>query len=110
LKNFAPKELMNMFSSRRAIGTLLLGLFLLVLAMAQFESLHHKLHADAGQPNHHCAVTLLSGGQIDAPPPCSFSVSLSPIELAVEFIHHPVVFVSFDFTLLPSCGPPAFLS
>jgi hypothetical protein len=110
LKNFAPKELINAFSSKRLVGALQLGVFLLVLAMTHFESLHHLFHADANQPNHHCAVTLLSGGQLDAPPSCSSTIVHSPIVVVVQAIHQPVIFISFDFALLPSCGPPAVLS
>jgi hypothetical protein len=88
----------------------LLGLFLFVLAMTQFESLHHAIHADAQQRDHQCAATLLSSGQVDAPPPSLVSVIVCPLEVMAEFNCQPVVFVSFDFTLLPSCGPPALLS
>ncbi|NOS70377.1 MAG: hypothetical protein HOP33_10655 [Verrucomicrobia bacterium] len=100
----------NAFGSKRIISVLLLGLFLFVLAMTQFESLHHAVHADSQQPSHHCAATMLAGGQVDAPPPSGVNVVVSPVVFVVEFTQPSAIFVSFDFTLLPSCGPPAILS
>ena len=49
-------------------GTLLLGVFLFGLALTYSESLHQRVHADAGKPGHQCVVTLLAAGQIDAVP------------------------------------------
>jgi hypothetical protein len=92
------------------VSVLMLGLFLFVVAMTQFESLHRLVHADAKQPNHQCAVTMLSAGQVDAPPPCAASVVVPQAVVVMEIGQPSVIFVSFDFTLLPSCGPPALLS
>ena len=89
---------------------LLLGLFMFLLAMTHFESLHRAIHADARQPNHQCAVTMLQAGQVDAPPASAVSLMLSPVAVVTAFSPPAAVFVSFDFTLLPSCGPPALLS
>jgi hypothetical protein len=102
--------LSNAFGSKRMISVLLLGLFLFVLAMTQFEPLHHAIHADSQQPNHNCAVTMLRGGQVDAPPPCGVNVVVSPVLFVVGFTQPSAIFVSFEFALLPSCGPPVLLS
>jgi hypothetical protein len=45
---------------------LLVGLVLMVNAMAASPSLHEWLHADAGEAGHHCAVTLFAHGQVDS--------------------------------------------
>ncbi|MBP9900963.1 MAG: hypothetical protein V9H26_18115 [Verrucomicrobiota bacterium] len=95
---------------RWARAGLLLGLFLFVLALAQFGALHHFFHADSKQPNHHCAATMLAGGQIDAAPPCAVAVVVSPIQFVVTITELFPIFVSFDFTLPLSCGPPALRS
>ena len=97
-------------SSHRLAGGLLLCLFLAVLALTQFESLHLWFHPDAKQPNHHCAVVTLSGGQVDAPPPCAVTAAVPTVVAVMESPYPPAVFPSFDFILLPSCGPPALLS
>jgi hypothetical protein len=100
----------NAARRRRLAGSLLLVLFLFVLAMTQFESLHHLVHADSKQPNHSCAVTMLRGGQVDTPLPCDVDAVVSSVVFVVAFTQPSPIFVSFDFTLLPSCGPPAILS
>lgn len=106
----AQQNIGNALKSRRGIALLLLGLFLFVQAMTQFESLHHAVHPDSHQPNHQCAVTMLQDGQVDVPPSGLVSVVV-PRDVEVAAVRFaPMVFVSFDFILLPSCGPPALLS
>lgn len=78
-----------------ALGALLL--FLFVLALSASPQLHHAFHHDSDEARHHCAVTLLHNGQVDAPalavaaiapqawiellPPVSVSVSSAKVEL-----------------------------
>ena len=96
--------------TRRLISALLLLLFLFVLSLAQFESLHQTLHPDSSEPGHSCAVTLLRSGQVDAAPAVPVTAAApAPVPTAAPCFACPV-FVSFEFTLLPSCGPPALLS
>jgi len=84
-------------------------LFVLLLAMAASPALHQAIHPDANDPSHHCAISLLAQGQIEAPgvgaPVCFTFAScdsaplfcLSVFSAAVEF-------------LPPARGPPASLS
>jgi hypothetical protein len=51
---------------RLSLGSLLVGLVLLLDAMAASPELHELIHADAGQADHQCAVTLFGHGQIDS--------------------------------------------
>lgn len=56
---------------RAIVASSLLGAFLFALTLAASPQLHARFHADAGSPNHECAVTLLATGkyqQADAPP------------------------------------------
>jgi hypothetical protein len=56
---------------RAIVASGLLSAFLFALALAASPQLHARLHADAGSPNHECAVTLIASGkyeQADAPP------------------------------------------
>jgi hypothetical protein len=87
----------------------LLALFLSVFALTLSEALHRAFHADACQPQHQCAVTMLKTGQVETPVCPSVVISVSdPVIVAVvteiDFIP------SVDFSLPPSCGPPALLS
>ena len=45
---------------------LLIGVILLIDLMAASPALHELIHVDAGQPDHHCTVTLFAHGQIDS--------------------------------------------
>ena len=51
---------------RLSLGGLLTGLVLLLNVLAASPSLHEWFHADAGQGEHQCAVTLFAHGQMDA--------------------------------------------
>jgi hypothetical protein len=56
---------------RALIASGLLLAILFALALAASPQLHARFHADAGSPNHECAVTLIASGkaeQADAPP------------------------------------------
>lgn len=46
-----------------ALGLILGHLF--VVALAWFPSLHHWVHGDSDEPDHHCAVTAMLDGQLD---------------------------------------------
>ena len=67
---------------------------------------HENLHPDAANPNHHCAVTAITGGQMLH----STVAVIVPAEHAPHFAlllpqaDRPSVFVSF---LPPGRGPPA---
>jgi hypothetical protein len=52
--------------SQAATAWLLIGLVLLLNAMASSPALHEWFHADAGQAEHQCAVTLFAHGQVDS--------------------------------------------
>ena len=87
----------------------LLGVFLSVFALTLSEALHRACHADAGTPQHQCAVTMLQGGQVETP---VVAISVAIVG-ALTFVALPVQtqFVSsVALSLPPSCGPPALLS
>jgi hypothetical protein len=94
---------------RSIIAAVLLGLFLWVQALAIFPALHEAIHSDAHHKDHHCAVTLLTGGQMDvAVPQLPMQVTASFVEFAAT--PYGVVAAVGDFLLLPARGPPASLS
>jgi ABC-type phosphate/phosphonate transport system substrate-binding protein len=51
---------------KAAIALLLIGLVLLLDAMAACHDLHEKIHKDADQPGHECAVTMFAHGKVDS--------------------------------------------
>jgi hypothetical protein len=98
------------------MGGALLALFLSVLALTLSETLHHEMHVESGEAEHHqehdhhqCAVTMLQSGQVDVlvvsvTPIVNVGAALPPLWSENSFVW------SVDFTLPPSCGPPALLS
>jgi hypothetical protein len=97
------------FVGRQAIGVLLLGVFLSVLAMASSQVLHHALHANAAKSDHHCAVTLLASGQVEAS--SGAVVASAAPAFVILFVVPDHFFESgVTFNLPLSRGPPALLS
>jgi hypothetical protein len=94
---------------RQAASAFLLVLLLSLQALVTFPSLHAWVHPDAGDPDHECAVTLFSHGQVDASaavPPIFYA----PQQVTFSAVSPKVIFVSADIRLLPSRGPPASLT
>jgi hypothetical protein len=91
---------------RQGVSALLLVLFLSLQAMATFPALHALVHHDACDPDHECAVTLFSHGQVDAPGTAA-PVFCAPVRLVFSQTPPRIIFVSADIRLLPSRGPPA---
>ena len=48
------------------VSVFLTGQVLLLLAMAASPALHERIHHDADQPGHECAVTMFAHGQVEA--------------------------------------------
>lgn len=61
-------------SFRGFIASMLMGIVLLLNAMAVSPGLHEYFHADAGAREHQCAVTLFAQGQMD-----SVAVDVPPV-------------------------------
>ena len=49
-----------------ALAALLVGLILLLNAMAACPALHELIHKDADEADHHCAVTMFAHGQVES--------------------------------------------
>ena len=91
---------------RQGASALLLGFFLSLQAMAAFPALHALVHPDASDPDHECAVTLFSHGQVDVSSAAA-PVFCAPARLIFSQSPPRIIFVSADIRLLPSRGPPA---
>ena len=93
-------------NSRRAWAVFGLALFLFVQLLTTSSALHKLVHSDAGSASHHCAVTLLSRGQIDA---ADVVAPLVAFVAALFFLLPPfqsAVLASFDYRFSASRAPP----
>jgi len=70
-------------SPRAFVGFLVSAAFLWTLALSSSPALHGRIHKDANQPGHTCAVTLIAGGNYDHSP--SAPIISAPVPV-VEFV------------------------
>jgi len=103
------KQWRKFLHSKPLLASGLLALFLLVLAMAQSGTLHRLVHADAANPDHQCAVTLLATGQIDVAAATATVPAAAPATFALALPEAPLLAVA-DYSLLPGRAPPSSLS
>ena len=66
---------------KNAGAGLMLSLWLVTVVLAASPALHELLHHDANIPHHHCAVTLLSQGQVDS---ATVEISASVPSVSIE--------------------------
>ena len=110
LKNLAQRQLRRVWVNKRVAAIFQIALLLFVLAMTCSERLHDAFHPDSSNPNHQCVVTTVRSGPAAAP---SFGMEIvcaetPPTTLAIFVVSVPVA--DSDYSLPPSCGPPALLS
>lgn len=92
---------------RRLLAGLCLALILTLNLLAASPALHHALHPDAGQPDHHCGVTLFAhgvstaDGAILVPEAAWHALPESAPAVAELLLTAP------RYRLLPGRGPPA---
>ncbi len=94
---------------RRWVALTLLGVFLSVFALTLSEALHRVLHTDACSPQHQCAVTMLQSGHVEMPDCDAAIVPAAVVSVSVPLVENNFV-PSVDYSLPPSCGPPALLA
>jgi hypothetical protein len=90
------------------IALLLVGMVLLLDAMAACPALHELIHKDADTPGHECAVTMFAHGKVEsATVEIPASVPTASIETTpqIEFF----VFSTAIENLPPGRAPPAIL-
>ena len=68
-----------------ALAALLVGIVLLLDAMAACPALHKMIHHDAGKEDHDCAVTMLALGKMDS---AVFDIVIPPPTDLVETTRH----------------------
>jgi len=90
---------------KRSVAGLMLFLWLFTVAMAVCPELHELIHKDADEHDHHCAVTMLLQGNVDATTvevPVVLSTVLVEITPRIEFL----VFSPAIGNLPPGRAPP----
>ena len=92
---------------KRLFVSTIIGVILLINLMAASPALHELIHVDAGQPDHHCTVTLFAHGQVDS----AVGETVTPTILTRWIDVCPSVTLSvvdpFVILLPPSRAPPA---
>ena len=83
-------------------------LFVLLWAFASSVDLHGAIHPDAGDAEHHCAVTLLAHGQLDVPA-CEVSIPVPDVRCEPEMQSAPA-FSSLPVKFLPPGRAPPLVS
>jgi hypothetical protein len=79
------------------------------LALESLPAFHDHVHEDAHETEHHCVVTILQQGQVEIP--CCVVAVVPAVAALVALIVVESGFVpSVDYSLPPSCGPPALLA
>ena len=89
------------------LAALLVGLVLLLNAMAVAPALHELIHKDADEPGHECAVTLFAHGHIESPV-CDVPVVLSAAFVTTTPLLIFPIFSSVIENLPPGRAPPSF--
>jgi hypothetical protein len=92
-----------------ALAALLVGLVLLLDAMAASPALHELIHKDADEADHHCAVTMFAQGKFD-----SATCEVPAVIPTVCFETTPFIFFSVFSTAIENLpqgrAPPAVIS
>jgi hypothetical protein len=91
---------------KAALAASLVGLVLLLNAMAASSSLHKLIHHDADKADHECAITMFAHGQVDSAAgdvPVSTPTFLIETSLPAELS----VFSAAVENLPPGRAPPA---
>jgi hypothetical protein len=93
--------------ARQFWALICLLLFAALQLLATSEPLHKALHSDAGTPAHHCAVTLLTHGQVSAPAAAvALAVFVATLLFSLPLLKS-AAFSSSDYRLSPSRAPPS---
>jgi hypothetical protein len=104
VKHFAPQS-----PRARRIGALAgLLLFVALQVFAGSSTLHKAIHSDANAPGHHCVITLLTHGQVNAPVVSGVWAAFAAALIFFLPLIQSAVLSSFDLRLSPSRAPPRF--
>jgi len=66
---------------KSSLAALLIGLILLLDAMAACHELHEKIHKDADEHSHDCAVTMFAHGKVES---ATVDVPVAAVVISIE--------------------------
>ena len=96
-------------SGKSFLAALLVGLVLLLDAMAASPALHVLIHKAADKPGHECAVTMFAHGKMDSAT-VDVPVAIAPVSIeTTPQIHISIVSTAIK-NLPPGRAPPAVSS
>lgn len=93
-------------TGKPALAALLAGVILLLDAMAACPALHEMIHHDADEHDHHCAVTMLAQGKVDAATTEVPIINDSILPIETVLLTEISVFSAAIENLPPSRAPP----
>jgi len=83
-------------------------LFLVLQVFGASGTLHQSLHAEANSPDHHCALTLLTHGQVNVPVAPVVWVAFAMALVFFLPLLQSAVLSAFDLRLASGRAPPRF--
>jgi hypothetical protein len=105
----ADKSFARRSQSLHRMGALVgLLLFVALQVFAASGNLHKAIHSDATSPGHHCVITLLAHGQVNAPVVPGIWVAFVAALIFFLPLLSSAVISSFDLRLSPGRAPPRF--
>ena len=94
-------------AAKSAFAGFLVFVLLGLAALAASPGLHELIHPDAGAPDHHCAVTLFAGGQIDSVSAPLVAAVVVALFGALVLLPDTFVLPSADYRYSSSRAPPS---
>jgi len=94
---------------KAAFALLLIGLVLLLNAMASAPALHELIHHDASQADHQCAVTLFAHGKVDSAGPAVPVIVPTVTSATAPHVVLSIYSATIE-NLPPGRAPPAIVS
>jgi hypothetical protein len=95
--------------SLRTVSAAMLATFLMLTVVAASPGLHRLIHADAHGSDHHCAVSMMTQGQIDLPACDNFLFTLPGNVDFTPRIEISVTSAAIEFLPLGRAPPIAFI-
>jgi hypothetical protein len=100
------KKLFKGKSVRSGTVSLLIGLILLLSALAASPQLHKLVHADADCADHNCVVTLFAAGHFAAADTAVVVVGIALLFGAVALLTETFLLPVAEYRFSPSRAPP----
>lgn len=92
---------------RTASAFLLATIVLLLAALGSSPTLHKLVHADAGAPDHECAISLFANGQVSSAPDAQILIGLILLFGGVALLVATLNFPLADYRFSLGRAPPS---